>query len=352
MEKGEIDFVNKIDCRFPYGNRKECLNLIDEALGVSSNAVFSVIEEICRAPLSEREKVSNRHLSELLNAIDERFEHPLKEMILSVTNRLIRQQEISVGSAEEYMKAVDDFPGQYAALDIVYFSCDDRDGKLESLWDDIIARWRKLRNAEEKNNEITIRQTTETDFRYTEEITRETFWDLFKPGCDEHLVLHNLRKSGSFVQELDLVAINDERIVGHIISTRAKVVADNDNENEVLCVGPLSVIPEFQNQGIGSKLMYYCIKSAREIGFSGMLLFGHPDYYHRFGYVNAAEFGITTSEGQNFDPFMALELQPGSLKNISGKFIYDASFEVGNQELKEFEKEFPYREKHVTDTQF
>lgn len=198
---------------------------------------------------------------------------------------------------------------------------------------------------------LLIKQTDQNDFTITENITREAFWNVYKPGCSEHLVLHNLRKSQSYIKELDLVAIYNDQIVGHIISTKAKVVDSLNKEYEVLCVGPLSVLPDFQKKGIGGKLMKESIKIAKRLEFWGMILFGNPDYYHRFGFRNAKEFEITTKDYQNFEPFMALELFENALTQVKGKFIEDESFNVNEDELNEFEKQFPYKEKLVTDTQ-
>ncbi|GAB4147953.1 MAG: N-acetyltransferase [Ignavibacteriales bacterium] len=198
---------------------------------------------------------------------------------------------------------------------------------------------------------LMIKQTSREDFRITENITREAFWNVYKPGCSEHLVLHNLRKSHSYIKELDLVAISNNQIVGHIISTKAKVVDSLNKEYEVLCAGPLSVLPDFQKKGIGERLLKESIEIAKRLGFCGIILFGNPDYYHRFGFKNAKEFEITTKDYQNFEPFMALELFENALIDVRGRFIEDDSFNVNEDELNEFEKQFPYKEKQVTDTQ-
>lgn len=192
---------------------------------------------------------------------------------------------------------------------------------------------------------ILIQRTQPKDFLITENITRETFWNLFKPGCDEHLVLHNLRKSNCYISSLDLVALSENKIIGHIIITKANVVDIHNKEHQVLCVGPISVIPVFQKKGIGTKLLNETIAIAKVSGYSAMILFGHPDYYHRFGFVNAQNYGITTKEGMNFEPFMALELSPNALAAVSGKFYEDKAFETNEEELNEFEKLFPKKEK-------
>jgi predicted N-acetyltransferase YhbS len=197
-----------------------------------------------------------------------------------------------------------------------------------------------------------IQRTNREDFLRTENITREAFWNLYKPGCDEHLVLHNIRKSSCYISELDLVAVSENQIIGHIISTKAKIITPLDEEHEVLCVGPLSVLPEFQKMGIGLKLLNESIGLAKEKGYVGMVLFGNPGYYHRFGFVNAEKFKITTKDGQNFEPFMVLELKINGLCQVTGRFFEDDAFMTQPNELFEFEKQFPFKEKLVTETQF
>jgi len=83
-----------------------------------------------------------------------------------------------------------------------------------------------------------------------------------------------------------------------------------------------------------------------------MILFGNPEYYHRFGFVNAEEHQITTKDNLNFEPFMALEIQDNSLANVNGRFFEDEAFLVDENELVEFEKQFPFKEKLVTETRF
>jgi predicted N-acetyltransferase YhbS len=193
--------------------------------------------------------------------------------------------------------------------------------------------------------DIIIRETDKSEFYQTENLTREAFWNLFKPGCDEHLVLHQLRKSKSYIEELDLVALAEGKITGHIISTKAKVIDLQGNVHEVLCAGPFAVWPHLQHTGIGSKLMAHAIDVAKQLGYQGMILFGDPNYYHRFGFVNAQKYGITTKEDQNFEPFMALELQKNGFTTVKGKFYEDEAFTTSEDELTAFEKNFPFKEK-------
>lgn len=198
---------------------------------------------------------------------------------------------------------------------------------------------------------ISIRQEQEKDFRIVEELTREAFWDLYKPGCDEHLIVHKMRNVASFVKELAFVACDDDKVVGIIMYSQARIINDENKEFTVLCMWPLAVSPTYQRQGIGSLLIKHSLAQAKQLGYAAVIIFGDPEYYHRFGFVNAKTYDIQTSEGANFEPFMALQLYDNSLSGISGKFYTDNVFETDKEELETFEKGFPYKEKHVTDTQ-
>lgn len=198
---------------------------------------------------------------------------------------------------------------------------------------------------------VTIRREKREDYRETEILTREAFWDVYRPGCVEHLVVHKLRKSPAFVGKLDLVACEGERIVGNIMYSKARVHGSHDETHEVLCLGPVSVLPEYQGRGIGGRLIEESLARARDMGFKGVFLMGDPAYYSRFGFRNAGEFGIHASDGKNYDYFMGLELAPGLLGSVSGNFFDDECFHIDPEELEEFEKLFPDKEKHVTSTQ-
>lgn len=199
--------------------------------------------------------------------------------------------------------------------------------------------------------DILIRLEEENDFRDVENITREAFWDVYRPGCFEHLIVHKIRKVPAFIKELSYVACENDKIVGNIIYSKAKVINQENKEFEILTMGPIGVLPSCQNKGIGSLLLNYTIQKAKEQGFKAIIIFGNPNYYRRFGFVNAEKYGIQTSSGENFDVFMALELFNGALNGITGKFYEDKVFDVKDEELAIFDKGFPYKEKHVTDTQ-
>ncbi len=197
---------------------------------------------------------------------------------------------------------------------------------------------------------ISIRLETPKDYRETEVMVREAFWDVYKPGCDEHLIIHKLRDSAAFIKGLDFVACDSNRIVGAVICPKAKIEDEKSQEFTVLSL-IVAVLPSYQKRGIGSRLVKRAMDDARSLGFKGIVIFGSPEYYLRFGFMNAKEYGIQTSEGENFDAFMALQLSEHSLDRIRGRFYEDDAYHPGKDELEAFEKGFPYKEKHVTDTQ-
>lgn len=193
---------------------------------------------------------------------------------------------------------------------------------------------------------LIIRKETPKDYRDVEALTREAFWGVMgNPTCSgEHLIVRRLRTSPDCVPELDLAAEADGRLVGHILYAKAKILSPDGRETEILGFGPLSVLPEFQRHGVGGALLRHSVREAARLGYRAVVIFGHPDYYPRFGFRPASEFGLTAPDGSSPDAMMALELFPGALDGITGKFYESPSYEVTQEEVKEFDREFPPKE--------
>ena len=192
-----------------------------------------------------------------------------------------------------------------------------------------------------------IRLERPEDYREVEELAREAFWGLNHPDCDEHLLAHKLRQSPGFVPELDFVALDNGKIIGNVMFSLGKVIDDEGTETQVLNFGPLSVLPDYQNKGVGKTLLKHAITRARELGYRGILFFGHPDYYPRLGFRRAAEFGITTLGGSNFDAFMAMPLYDNAFEGVTGRFHEDEAFDLDPGEAAEFDRQFPKKDKRI-----
>ncbi len=192
--------------------------------------------------------------------------------------------------------------------------------------------------------ELKLRLETPNDYHAVEVLTREAFWGFTHPTCDEHYLVHLLRGVPAFVPELDFVAEYGDKLVGNVIYSKAKVVDKNGVEHEVLTFGPLSVLPEFWHKGVGSALMQRSIPEAKQLGYRGIVFYGHPDYYPRFGFQNAEVFGITDPKGQNFDALMAMELWDGALNGISGAFHEDSAFNMDEKAVDAYNRKFTHKE--------
>ena len=193
--------------------------------------------------------------------------------------------------------------------------------------------------------EIVLRLEREDDWREVELLTREAFWrkeriEKIGVGCDEHYLAHTLRTAPEFVPELDFVAEVDGRLVGNVMYSMAYVLLPDGTRHDVLNLGPLSILPEFQKQGVGSALMRHSLKTAARLGYGAVIFFGHPSYYPRFGFKEAKEFNITTCNGNNFPAFMAMELIYGDLNGIKGTYHESPLYNVNSDKAKEYDALF------------
>ena len=203
----------------------------------------------------------------------------------------------------------------------------------------------------EQSIDITIRNETEADYKIVEQLTREAFWNVHVPGCNEHYLVHIMRDSELFIPELDFVAEMNGKIVGNIMYMHSMVIDDDGKMHPVITFGPISVLPMHQKKGVGSKLIEHSMKQAREMGYSAILIYGDPEYYKRFGFVPAENYRIKSSSGMYAAALQACELSQGALNEISGKFIEGDIYELDEREVAEFDRQFPEKVKCHTPTQ-
>ena len=192
---------------------------------------------------------------------------------------------------------------------------------------------------------IIIRQERKEDYKNTELMTMRSFWNIHGPGCNEHLLVHKLRESDAYLPQISRVAELDGKIVGTIMYLKAYVYHD-DVVHEIITFGPLAVDPMVQSLGVGGMLLRETMRLAKEAGYPGICMFGEPEYYPKYGFVNAEKYGITDGEGNNYDAFMAYELIENGFDGIRGKFKESAIVEEceDEAEIEEFTRQFPYYE--------
>jgi predicted N-acetyltransferase YhbS len=198
--------------------------------------------------------------------------------------------------------------------------------------------------------EIKLRLEEEKDYRIVEELTRDAFWNVYIPGCCEHFLIHNLRKTSEFIKGLDFVTIYNNELIGNIVYVKAKI-KNMDKKYTVLTFGPISVLPEYQNNGIGSRLIKHTIGLSKEMGYKAIIIYGDPEYYKRFGFKESKEYSITNKEGKYPAALLVLELYPNALNGIKGIFDEGKPYEINEGEAEEFENRFNKKEKGFAKTQ-
>ena len=197
-------------------------------------------------------------------------------------------------------------------------------------------------------NDFTIRLENKDDYREVENLVREAFWNVYRPGCSEHYVIHVLRNDASFVKELDFVMEQDERLIGQNMFMKTVIEADDGREIPVLTMGPICITPELKRKGYGKKLLDYSLEKATEYGFGAVLFEGNINFYGKSGFDYAGNFGIRYHDlPENADAsfFLCKELIPGYLDGVTGVYQTPKGYYVDDSEVDEFDKKFPVKEK-------
>ena len=197
-------------------------------------------------------------------------------------------------------------------------------------------------------NQFTIRPEREQDQRETENLIRESFWNVYRPGCSEHLVMHILRSDPAFVKELNFVMEQDGRLIGQNVFVRTVILADDGREVPILTMGPICIVNDLKRQGYGKKLLDYTLEKAKSLGFGAVLFEGNIGFYGKSGFRYASEFGIRyhdLPEGADASFFLCKELIPGYLDGITGVYQTPQSYYVDDADVEEFDKQFPAKQK-------
>ena len=173
---------------------------------------------------------------------------------------------------------------------------------------------------------LTIRQEQLEDYLTTENVIKLALENMEFSDKKKHFLVERLRISDAFIPSLSLVAINEENnIVGHILLTKIKI----KNEQQVtdsLALAPVSVLPAYQNKGVGTLLINNALQRAKEAGFTSVVVLGHPNYYPKFGFKKASLWDIRAPFEIPDALFTALELEENALKGVSGVVEYAKEF--------------------------
>ncbi|MBR4256242.1 MAG: N-acetyltransferase [Clostridia bacterium] len=197
-------------------------------------------------------------------------------------------------------------------------------------------------------NDHTIRLEKEEDHREVENLIREAFWNIYRPGCSEHYVIHVLRNDPAFVGELDFVMERDGEIIGQNMFMKTVINKDGGGDVPVLTMGPICITPELKRKGYGKALLDRSLEEAAKLGFGAVLFEGNIKFYEKCGFDYARKFGIRyhdLPEGEDDSFFLCRELIPGYLDGVTGVYQTPAGYYVDDKDVEEFDKSFPAKEK-------
>ena len=191
----------------------------------------------------------------------------------------------------------------------------------------------------------------EEDLRRIETLVRDSFWNVYRPGCDEHYLVHLLREDPAYVKELGYVMEKDGRLIGQIIFMRTVIRSDDGTDVDVLTFGPISIAPDMQRRGYGKMFLDFCLEKAAGMGFGAVLIEGNHAFYSHCGFDYARKFGIRyhdLPEGADRSFFLCRELIDGYLDGVTGVYETPAVYYISDEDLRkvdEFDASFPSKEK-------
>ena len=197
-------------------------------------------------------------------------------------------------------------------------------------------------------NDFTIRLEKKEEQREVENLIREAFWNVYRPGCSEHYVIHVLRDDPAFVKELDFVMEREGRLIGQNMFMRTVINADDGRVIPVLTMGPICITLELKRRGFGKKLLDYSLEKAAAMGFGAVLFEGNIGFYGKSGFHYARSFGIRyhdLPEGADDSFFLCRELKPGYLSGVTGVYRTPQGYYVDDADVENFDRDFPPKEK-------
>jgi len=192
---------------------------------------------------------------------------------------------------------------------------------------------------------IIIRKEKETEYRLVEEITRDAFYNLYFPGCDEHYTTHILRNHPDFIKELSFVAELDNKIIGNIMYTKSYVISEDQQKIETITFGPLCVLPQYQRKGVGTALINYTKEIAVKNKSKAIIIYGNPKNYCKHGFKNGKDYNISNPQGRYPLGLLVLELEKGVFEGRTWKYYYSSAYEIDAKEAEKYDALFPPKKK-------
>ena len=197
-------------------------------------------------------------------------------------------------------------------------------------------------------NDYNIRLERKEEYREVEELVRDSFWNVYRPGCLEHYVLHTLRDDPAFVPELDLIMEKEGRLIGQNVFVRTSIKADDGRDIPIMTMGPICITPELRGRFYGKALLDYSLELAARMGCGAVCFEGDIGFYGQSGFTYASEYGIRyhgLPDGEDSSFFLCRELVPGYLDGVNGEYATPHGYLVNQAGAEAFDKTFEPKEK-------
>ena len=199
-----------------------------------------------------------------------------------------------------------------------------------------------------------IRMEENDDYFEVENMVRNAFWNIYRPGAFEHFIVHNLRNHPSFIRNLAYVIENDKKIIGHINYSTGTICYENGKSEDAVVLGPIAIDEDFQNRGLGTELIEFTLTKANDVGIPFVFVIGDEKYYSRIGFESASKYDIHL-EGTPIDeecPFFMIKIfDKSAITNERGIFKNPDVFDVDESDVDKFDSQFEFKEKLVQEGQ-
>lgn len=197
-----------------------------------------------------------------------------------------------------------------------------------------------------------IRLEKRTDYKEVELLVREAFWNIYRPGCYEHLIIHNLRHDSSFIPQLDYIIEEDNKIIAQIAYSTNDICVDGKKTETAVTLGPVCVHPDYQRRGYGTKIIEYTLEKARQMDIPYVFTVGDEKFYNRFGFEDASNYEIQFNDIEEETPFFMIKvLDEDKIDNFNAVYRDNKCFSVDKDELESFDKKFPPKKKEKREGQ-
>lgn len=198
-----------------------------------------------------------------------------------------------------------------------------------------------------------IRTERGAEYHDVEMLVREAFWNVYRPGCTEHFIVHCLRSDPDYLPEMHFVMEVDGQPMGQALYMKS-YIHHGQERTPVATLGPISIHPTFQRRGLGRILLDSTLHHVLQNGFGAVCLEGNIDFYGGSGFVTASEYGIHLKGWAKDSPspyFLCRELQFGYLRGVHGEYVIPRGYYIDESLVDGYDRNFPYKKKLKLPTQ-